>query len=338
MLLELGIYFLLSFLLTSVFVPLCARIAFRWHILDIPDGVVKNHKRPTPYLGGVALYLGFLFGFLASLSQFSIPAFIFWFVLGATFLLIVGLIDDILVLKPWQKLAGQFFAVFFFIKAGIYHNSSFLCSPWHSALFVVWILAVVNGFNLIDVMDGLATSVAMAAASSFLAVAIFFNIIFIAVAASVLLGALVAFFLYNKPPATIYLGDAGALFLGGFFAGLPLLISWGEFVSYGYLVPPTFLAIPLLEVATLVVVRKYKKIPFYLASPDHFSLYLQKGGWSKWQVLLYILCIAISLFAIGFLFVAKYISIAMFFVLGGVVCVSWYGILLNSHFYFLKKH
>ena len=83
--------------------------------------------------------------------------------------------------------------------------------------------------------------------------------------------------MYNWPQASIYLGDTGSLFIGGLLGTLPLSLNLGVNCHYGYLAPAILLAIPLLELVSLIVIRMYKKIPFYQGRPDHFSIYFQKN-------------------------------------------------------------
>ena len=117
---------LLSFLFTYYLVPICIQIAHKYRILDLPDGQIKMHSMPTAYLGGVAVYLGFL---NAIGLVFPFDNQFFLFLIGATILFYVGLIDDLIALRPSQKFAGQIIAVLCFIKAGFYLK---LSSPLRS--------------------------------------------------------------------------------------------------------------------------------------------------------------------------------------------------------------
>ncbi len=220
---------LIAFLVTFYIVPLCGVMAKRLAIVDIPDGRIKTHRQAVPYLGGVAIYIGFItsLAIVLPFNNLFLP-----FLLGATILLFLGFIDDILIIRPYQKAVGQLIAALCFFKAGIHlRESFFIKSSWTIPLSLFWIILVTNAFNLIDVMDGLATSVAFWVSLSFTIIAILFNQYHIAFLLSALTGALAAFFWYNKPNAVIYLGDAGSLFLGGAFIGNTLSFSMGSLQS-----------------------------------------------------------------------------------------------------------
>ena len=291
--------FLLSFLFAFYLVPILSSVAFRLNILDVPDGSLKKHKQPTPYLGGVAVYIAFI---VALALTFPFENHMFAFFVGSTLLLFVGLIDDLVPLKPYQKFAGQIIAALCFLRAGFYIKLHFFENYWAMPLSFIWTLSVINAFNLVDVMDGLATTLAGCSVISFLIIALYFGQVTVALLLCALLGALVAFFWYNKPNASMYLGDAGSLFIGGILATVPFMIHWGRYHWYGYISPIIILAIPLLEISSLIAIRTCKGIPFYRGSPDHFSIYLQNNGWSKKQILLYMVLLSIYLFVAAFLF------------------------------------
>lgn len=318
---------LLSFLFAFYLIPILKTVAVRLNILDVPDGQIKKHKEPTPYLGGVAVYISFIVA-LALTLPFENR--MFSFLTGSTLLLFVGLIDDLVPLRPSQKFAGQIIATLCFLRAGFYLKSHFFYNYWSIPLSFLWILSLINAFNLVDVMDGLATTLAGCATLSFIVMALYLQQPTVAVLLCAFFGALAAFFWYNKPNARMYLGDAGSLFIGGLLATVPFMINWGQYNWYGYLTPVIILAIPLLEIITLIIVRMYKGIPFYLPSPDHFSIYLQRNGWSKWEILLYVLSLSIILFIGAFLFLTGLIAIPFVFLGGGVFLVIWVAMLVKK--------
>lgn len=328
--------FLISLLMTLYLVPLLISVAHKLGILDIPNNQLKNHKTPTPYLGGVGVYIGFI---IALALVFPFANNLFLFLVGSTLLLFVGLVDDLIVMKPYQKFFGQIIAAFCFLKGGFYLKEAFLfASPqplisffWMFISFG-WILTVINAFNLVDVMDGLAATLASSIAFVLLLVAFALSVPVIALLLAAFLGAVIGFLWFNKPTAKIYLGDAGSLFIGGFLATVPFMIPWGTYTTYGFLTPVIIFSIPLLEVGTLILVRTYKKIPFYNGSPDHFSIYLRQSGWSKTEILWYVALLNILLGLCAFLFALSYISLTTLIFLYSIFILCWFSV------FWIKRH
>lgn len=319
---------LISFLMTFYLVPIVIKIATRFGILDNPDGKIKNHKQPTPYLGGVAVYMGFILS-LALVFPFANQLFLF--LIGVTLLLFVGLIDDLIVTKPYQKFFGQIIAALCFLKAGFHAKEMFfLHNLWNAPLSLFWILLITNAFNLVDVMDGLSSTLAIQATVAFLLIAIGFGQTDVALLLACFLGPLIAFLFYNKPKAAIYLGDAGALFIGGFLAIIPFLFNWGTYNWYGFLTPFIILAVPLLEVGTLIIIRTYKGIPFYNGSPDHFSIYMKNNGWSVVAILKYLGCISIFLCTVSCMFVFNKLTLLSTLILLILFLIQWFFVVLHK--------
>ncbi|HRN78362.1 MAG TPA: MraY family glycosyltransferase [Candidatus Dependentiae bacterium] len=319
--------FSFSLLVTFYIIPIFRSIALRFGLVDNPNGTLKRHKEPTPYLGGVAIYCGFL-----SSLVFTVPFEnnMFLFFVGITLLLFVGLTDDLAPLKPHQKLFGQCLAAFCFLKSGFYLKEHIFYNCWSMPISFLWIMTIINGFNLVDVMDGLATALAIMASISFFIIALILHNWAVAILLASFTGALVAFLWYNRPPAHMYLGDAGALWVGGFLATVPFLINWGTYQIYGFVTPVIVLGIVLLEVLVLIVVRTWKGIPFYQGSPDHFCIYLQEKGWSKYNILLYISILSAILGIISVLFVLNIITIHELLLFGGIIFVMWFFLLLKK--------
>jgi UDP-GlcNAc:undecaprenyl-phosphate/decaprenyl-phosphate GlcNAc-1-phosphate transferase len=313
--------FIISFLLTLYLIPFFSAIATKLNILDVPDGVIKMHKKSTPYLGGVAIYLGFI-ATLALIFPFENK--ILSLLLGATLLLFVGLVDDILRIKPYQKFFWQMIAASCFLKSGLHLKENFfLAHFWNIPISFLWIVSVINAFNLVDVMDGLAVTIASCASATFLIIAIAYGQYSLALLLASFLGPLLAFFWYNKPPAQIYLGDAGSLFIGGFLATIPFLFKWSTYNSYGFFAPVIVLTIPILEISALVLIRSYKKIPFYNASPDHFSIYLQQNGWRKSQILAYVLFVSAFLLILSLLLFFNKINLPILAIAFLTLIIFW---------------
>ena len=187
------------------------RAALQLGILDSPDGKLKKQGTAVPYFGGLAVYIAFLLtvGVFSDFGEETLGL-----LLSGTIALMVGLIDDFGVLTPAQKLLGQTLAALILIKSGIYIKLTYLPTWVALPLSVLWILAVTNALNIIDILDGLASGVAAIAALS-IAIANYIagreSVAFLCI---VLCGAIIGFLRHNFHPAKIYLGDAGSLFIG----------------------------------------------------------------------------------------------------------------------------
>lgn len=314
-----------SYLLSFKLVPLLMVFAQRYQIVDKPDGIVKFHTKVTPYLGGVAVFGGFLGALLITGSIANIP---FLFLLGLLALLVVGVIDDIYTLTAWQKLLGQYVAALILFAAGLYLKEFFLRGHWLlKAASLLWILSVTNAINLIDVMDGLTAVITIGASGTLVCVAIALGQPDIAVVCAALCGAVIAFFGYNKPPARIFLGDAGALFIGGFLAGAPFLICWGINTPVATGAPLIMLTIPLVELGFLIIIRTAKGIPFWRASKDHFKHYLQSQGWQIKEILGYVAFMQFILGISTIYLVSNFIMLKQVFILGSLFLGNWIGVI-----------
>ncbi len=323
-----------AFSTTYYLVPLMIQVAHRLHILDNPDGKLKQHKQPTPYLGGVAVYGGLITA-LALAMPFCVD-FIF-LIIGLTVLLFVGLIDDLIALTPFQKIVGQGLAGLCFLKGGFYLKSQFLLT-YDSGLYVLliasisllWILTIINSINLVDVMDGLATTIGICCVSMFAFFAWYFKNPAAFIASAAFIGSLISFFNFNKPRAQIYLGDAGSLLIGGFLAAIPSMISWGAYDSLGFLTPIIILFIPFAELGTLILVRFIKGIPFYNGSPDHFSHYLTRAGWKVYPILAYVTVWSMLLFVVAFCYATHTISLRITLFIGVLAVAIWWYVLFYA--------
>jgi UDP-GlcNAc:undecaprenyl-phosphate GlcNAc-1-phosphate transferase len=269
--------FLLAFLLSLYITPIMRRAAIQFGILDRPRGELKSHAQAVPYLGGLAVFLAYLFA-LGITFEFAHP--VLGILLSGTLMLLLGLIDDLGVLSPWEKLAGQTVAIVVLLKAGLYIKLGFLPPPVAWTLSVLWLLTVTNAFNIVDVMDGLASGVGAIAALFLCAIAIRNAEPMVAVMAAALAGALCGFLRYNWAPAQIYLGDSGSLFVGLTLSALAMNGHYTLTNSLAMLTPVLILGVPLLDLLFVSLVRLQKGLSPFRGSPDHIALRLKRGGLS----------------------------------------------------------
>lgn len=332
------VYFLLGLFFSLAMTPIFIKIALNFSIVDIPDGNLKKHNKITPYLGGFVFYLSFCLAYFISYSNiYNIYLF-----LGLTFLAILGLIDDLMSLSPLCKFAGQAIAAFFLILAldlsiaiNFYNILSILVKYF-------FILTIINAFNLIDIMDGLATSIAIKSTILLFIISNYYiNNGSLSYVLLFFLGSLFGFLYYNLPQAKIYLGDLGSMFIGGFLSFLSLKITANLNNTFlKLLIISVAFAIPILELLSLIIIRSYNNIPFYQGSPHHFAIYLKNKSWPIKYILIYIAIFILVINAVLVLFLFKLISLKLLIFLYLIMLVLWhfniYGSYRLSDFY-LKK-
>jgi UDP-GlcNAc:undecaprenyl-phosphate GlcNAc-1-phosphate transferase len=269
--------FILALGLSLYLTPIVIEAALKYDIVDRPDGKLKTHDRPTAYLGGLAVYLAFLFT-LALTFDFSSD--VLGILLAGSMLVMLGVIDDLRPLGPGLKLLGQAVAVLVLMRAGLYIKIAVL-PPWVAlVLTFFWLMATINAFNIIDIMDGLASGVAGIASAVLFTVACINRQTMMAILTVSLCGALIGFLRYNKRPARIYLGDAGSMLLGLTLGALAMMGNYSEHNPVGYFAPLLILGVPLFDTAYVMFLRWRKGIPVYQGSPDHFALRLRRAGCS----------------------------------------------------------
>lgn len=307
--------------------PFFQIIAIRYNIIDAPDGKLKDHKAPVAYLGGVAIFTGLMVS-LAIFFPFETKE--TYIILPITLLLLLGLVDDIRPMSPLMKLLGQAVAAVCFVRFGFVFSFDYLPYFLNVAISFLWFLTVVNAYNLVDIMDGLAISLGISAVGSFLVFSIMLSQHALALFLVILIGTFFAFLYYNRDPAVMYLGDAGSMLVGGCVASIPFLIEWTLFSPFAIVVPLIIVAIPLLEISQLIVIRTIKGIPFYRGSKDHFAIYLMNNGWSKIAIIDYVFALSIALFFISYWLVKQVMTPFQLATLIVLWCIIW-------TFFLLKK-
>jgi UDP-GlcNAc:undecaprenyl-phosphate GlcNAc-1-phosphate transferase len=199
---------------------------------------------------------------------------------------LLGLVDDLGQLGPWTKLAGQGVAVLVLIKSGVYIKLTFVPLPLALALSVLWLLAVTNAFNLIDIMDGLSAGTAAVAALTLMVVAELNGGWLPATMLAALAGACVGFLRSNFQPARIYMGDTGSLFIGLMLGALAMDNAYTGRNPVAALGPALILGVPLFDMLFVMYVRWRRGMPVMLGSPDHVALRLRKWRLTTRQTVL----------------------------------------------------
>jgi UDP-GlcNAc:undecaprenyl-phosphate GlcNAc-1-phosphate transferase len=275
--------FVVAALLAGWLTPRLRDAAIRFGIVDRPDGRLKTQREPVPYLGGIAIYLAFL---LALALTLSFSEHVLGILLAGSIVLILGLIDDLGQLGPGTKLAGQLVAIGVLIKSGIYIQLVVLPPAVAILLSILWLLAVTNAFNLLDVMDGLSAGNACVASLVLLVVADLDGGVTAATLLAALAGACLGFVRYNFAPARIYMGDAGSMFIGLLLGALAMDNAYTRRNLVGALAPALVLGLPLFDMLFVMYIRHRRGLPVMLGSPDHFALRLRRWRLSTRQTVL----------------------------------------------------
>jgi UDP-GlcNAc:undecaprenyl-phosphate GlcNAc-1-phosphate transferase len=265
--------------LSLALTPLVRAFARRFGVIARPRSD-RFSKRPTAMMGGVAIYLAVLLAYLFLVPHTREG----WVVMAASSaLFVVGLVDDFLNIKPYQKLIGQVLGA----SAVVYFG---LLLPWGwgasvaMAVTIFWLIGITNAINLLDNMDGLAAGIS-AVAAVFIAASFADNgQTTEAVMLMVFAAALVGFLVYNSNPATIFMGDCGSMFVGFFLASSALLSASGErgrsFIVV-IAVPVLILFIPIFDTTLVTVVRKLSGRAASQGGRDHASHRLVALGLSE---------------------------------------------------------
>lgn len=287
-------YFLLfstTFVLVGALTPVMRRVALRMNFVDEPNSAHKSHKEAIPYLGGVAIILGILgVTYMAILSQENMRE-NFWVATSlfgpALVLGIVGLIDDRKALDPLprfiaQSAAGIFTATLIIATDTVGNPSG--NSALDAAITVLWIVGISNSINFFDNLDGGAAGAVAVTAFGLFLITESNGQSLISAAAISIFGATLGFLIWNKSPAKIYMGDAGALFLGTVVAALTIQLDPDvESKSISFAIPLLLLAVPILDTCVAVVSRMRRKKSVFKGGQDHLSHRLMRKGFSKRQ-------------------------------------------------------
>jgi len=321
--------FLLAFLLSILLTPLLRRAALKAGFLDEPRPY-KFHREPVALLGGVGIYFSFAFSIVVS-SDLEKP--LLGILLGSILLLLLGLADDRWGMSPQGKLIGQGVAALVAIAFGI--EISFLGTPYLNVLLtLLWIVGIINAFNLLDNMDGLSAGVAFIAASTFAVLAIRYAEVGpeqlpTSLAAAALAGSCLGFLRYNFKPASIFMGDAGSMILGYVLAALAALGSWrSPTTPTSILIPLLVLAYPIFDTTLVTILRWKAGRPVFQGGKDHSSHRLVSLGLGEMEVVLLIylfsLCQALTAALITSItlrlsLIALTVSVAILFIFGMIL-------------------
>ncbi len=276
-----GLSFLTAAVLVLYLTPLTIHVARTFKIQDTPDGRLKKHRQPTPYLGGLAVATGFVITFSLLGTDQCVDERALGVLAGGFMMLLLGLYDDLINLRPSVKFMGQLLATAALCKAGVSVKLAALDWWANLGLTFLWVTGITNAFNIIDVMDGLAAGTACLAALFLFVISVMLgNDPVVPFMAVVLAGALTGFLRFNVAPARIFLGDTGSLFIGFMMGALSMMVAYSAHNTIAVVTPLLLLAIPIFDTAFVAFHRARRGIPFFRGSPDHFALRLVNAGFT----------------------------------------------------------
>lgn len=298
---------LLAFLVALILTPLIIKLAFRFGFLDIPKDDRRMHNKPIPISGGVAMYLAIMVGIFLFID---LNREIISLMIGATIIVVCGLVDDKTDMSPKLKLLFQIIAASILIFGGV--RVEFFTNPFpigESVIFlgifsipitIFWIVGITNTVNLIDGLDGLAAGVSLICAVSLMIIANKFGYTNISIIGALLVGACAGFLPYNFNPAKIFMGDTGALFLGFILSYISVEGIMKSAAALTIIVPVLILGVPVFDTTFAMIRRKLSGKKIMQADKGHLHHRLLALGLTQKQtvLILYVISVIFGLLAI----------------------------------------
>ena len=303
--------FIATTLTSYLITPLFRTLAKAKGVLDYPGGR-KLQRKPVPYLGGLAIALPITAGSLGLVFldiDSKVRGEIYLGLIAPSVLIaVVGLLDDIYELSPKirflsQTVVGGVTSLLMFANGS---GIKIFINPWINGLVTsIWVVGIINAVNFIDNMDGLATGIAVIAALAFFVISFSNGQYLVAALCIALTGGCAGFLFWNKKPASIYLGDAGALYIGFLLAAISIRIDINQLPQIDrVIIPILILFIPFVDTTQVVITRIFRgKSPFQ-GGRDHVSHLLLNKGLSEQKVVVSIWSIA-TIFAVLAIYLAK---------------------------------
>ncbi len=271
--------------------PMVKNLAYKVGAIDVPKDNRRMHKTPIPRLGGLAIFIAFLFSVIIFAD---IDRQMQGILLGSVMIVILGVLDDIMTLKALPKFLVQIAAagvvvyhgctIQFISNPNVFSATSYINLGWVSVpLTIIWIVAITNAVNFIDGLDGLAVGVSAISTASLLVIALMVAEMNISIILAALLGACVGFIPYNKNPAKIFMGDTGATFLGFILAVLSVQGLFKLYAIISFAVPFLILGIPIFDICFAFLRRIAKGQNPMVADRGHVHHRLIDMGFNQKQ-------------------------------------------------------
>ena len=301
--------FLVSLLIAAISTPFFRNLALKQKILDTPNSERKIQRTAVPYLGGFGIALAVVLTTFVAITFSEATSENYFLALSvlapAIVLGLIGFIDDKKHLTPLSRFIAQTFAGVFTALVLILTNT--VGNPTNSVfldalLTIIWVVGICNAINFFDNMDGAAGGISALSGFGFAIIGLQNGQYFVAAFGLVLSGACVGYLFWNWNPAKIYMGDAGALFIGIILAALAVRVDPVSVSGIGaFFVPICVLALPILDTTTVVIDRLRRKVSPFEGGLDHLSHRLRRKGLSVRQSVTTLCLIQSISILIGFL-------------------------------------
>jgi len=311
--------FSIAFVISLAATPVVKNIAHKIGAIDVPKDERRVHKAPTPRLGGLAIFYGFL---IALLCFARIDQQLRGIIIGSLIIIGIGIIDDVKQIRASVKLVAQILAAIVTVAHDVRITAisvpEFIADGgvlqlgmWSIPITLIWIVGVTNAVNLIDGLDGLAVGVSSIASFSIFFIAILAGEQNVAIISAALAGGCLGFLPYNFNPAKIFMGDTGSTFLGYMLSVICIEGLFKGYVVISFVIPFLILGLPIFDTAFAIVRRAWNKKPIMAPDRGHLHHKLMDMGFSQKQTvaILYIITCILALSAVVVLEAGAYTAI-----------------------------
>lgn len=294
----------MAFIIVYFLIPILRKLAFRIDFVDKPTER-KIHKEPVPQLAGIGIFAGFILTYIVFAKELGAQSYAI--IVGAFMVLAIGTVDD------WYKTHGKEFPALpkFFVQvaaAVLVYKSGVIFTGFHNPLIsqdvilpgwlqfvltITWIFGVTTVINFSDGMDGLAGGLSTISGSTLFVVALSKGQAESALMAVILVGVSLSYLKYNKHPARIYMGDAGATFLGFILGIIALDGAFKQATVISTFIPILALGVPIFDNVFVVVKRFMEKKPIYKADRSQVHFRLLSAGLNQKQVVMFLYLVSV---------------------------------------------
>ncbi len=331
------IKFFISFIVSFLLIPIIIHFADKKKIYDHNDER-KIHNGNICRLGGLAIFAGFIIPFFVLVFPENHFRFnVYLYTCGLLIAFSIGFLDDLITFRARYKLIFQIIAGIFVSSSGLlisdfnigaFFRIEFGVLSWF--ITVVWVVAFMNAVNLLDGMDGLASGIIFIANIFIMIIALSIGNDLVAILSAMMCGSILGFYVFNYPPAKLFMGDGGAYFLGFIYSTLPLMGLKKSSVVTLFLFPLILLIIPIFDIVVVIVKRLKLGYNVFIADKNHIHHRLLNLGFSIKGILfiLYSHTVVLGIFSILITKIQPHYSVLLLLLIFLIMFIQFY--LLNS--------